>query len=134
MDRDGQTLTALAACLHFGNFKQVLWRGAGGVGKPVGVCKGVCARVFTHAHTRSQVCREPGSMGLPHMALLNGSSCLSAGAFPRHSFSSEFYLLHSPLPLPQFLSVGEGNAHHFPPSPCPPPADVYVYKGMNKHQ
>ena len=41
---------------------------------------------------------------------LNGSFCISATAFPRHSFSSEFCFRHSPLPLPQFLSAGGGNA------------------------
>ena len=38
--------------------------------------------------------------------------------FPRHSFSSESCFRHSPLPLPQFLSAGGGNAtlpQLFPP-------------------
>ena len=49
---------------------------------------------------------------------LNGSFCISATAFPRHSFSSEFCFRHSPLPLPQFLSAGGRNAtlpQLFPP-------------------
>lgn len=102
-ETDRQTLTALATCLNFGNVTRAL-------GKSQQVWESLCGRVsadvrlhtrvHTRTHAQGQSAEGPGSTGLPHMALLNGSFCISATAFPRHSVFPEFHLRRSPSPCP----------------------------------
>lgn len=121
----GERRTDTDSPCYLSDFRQLhvsTWREPAGVGKLVWMSKCVFAHVRLHTrvhartHTHGRSARNLMARGRLTWPFLNGSFCINATAFPRHSFFPEFHLRRSPSPCPSSFLWGPELRTH-PPSP-----------------